>query len=314
MHTLIISDDSHRTVMAEAVAEHLGSIQIISVAEIEREGFQSFTHLQKPDVILSCGAIAAPHAVAFKHLLQGAVPTVSILDPGPDLDFFDLVIAPNHEPLPRYDDIFLTTGYINKVNPDRLNRAKADFLTGKYPFLEGLKLQSPVIALLVGGVHVGDDVKEEDIIAIVETLKAQGGTVLATTSPRTPLKISQALIDYLPQPNFIYDFKRRAINPNPYAIMLSLAEHVVVTGDSARMVSEAVSSGKPTWIYAPEGRFFQYQQLHHSFYAAEKAGPLSAFDPKRTFDLGLNEAARAAEYIRKHLLENLPRPRELQSV
>ena len=308
MHTLIISDDSHRTVMAEAVAEHLGSIQMISVGEIERQGFQSFMSMQKPDVILSCGAIAAPHAVAFKQLQQGAVPTVSILDPGADLDFFDLVIAPNHEPLPRYDDIFLTTGYLNKVNAERLNRAKADFLTGKYPFLEEIKLQSPVIALLVGGVHVGDDIMEADIIAIAETLKKQGGTVLATTSPRTPLKISQALIDYLPQPNFIYDFKRRAINPNPYAIMLALAEHVVVTGDSARMISEAVSSGKPTWVYAPEGRFFQYQQLHQAFYATEKAAPLSAFDLKRTFDLGLNEAARAAEHIRNICSQIYTRP------
>ena len=314
MHSLIISDDSHRTVMAEAVAEHLGSMQILTVSEIEREGFQSFTAIQKPDVILSCGQIAAPHAIAFKQLLRGEVPTVSILDPGEDLESFDLVIAPNHEPLPRYDNIFLTTGYINKVNPERLARAKADFLTGKYPFLEGIKLQSPVIALLVGGVHVGDDIKEEDIIAIAETLKAQGGTILATTSPRTPLKISQALIDYLPQPNFLYDFKRRAISPNPYAIMLALAEHAVVTGDSARMISEAVSSGKPTWVHAPEGRFFQYQQLHHAFYAAEKAAPLRAFDPKRNFDLGLNEAARAAEHIRKLCTEIYTRPLGLQSV
>lgn len=305
MHILIISDDSHRTVMAEAVAEHLGSVQLLSVAEIERQGFQPFTSMQKPDIILSCGQIAAPHAVAFKQLFEGKIPAISILDPGEDLDLFDLIIAPSHEPLPRYDGMFLTTGYPNKVNPERLARAKADYLTGKYPYLEGLKLQSPVIALLVGGVHVGDDITEGDIMAIADVVKAQGGSVLATTSPRTPLKISQALEDYLPEGSFIYDFKRRTINPNPFAAMLTLAEHIIVTGDSARMISEAVSSGKPTWIYAPEGRFFQYQQLHFSFYAAEKAAPLSNFDAAHTFNLGLNEAARVAEHIRKHLLENL---------
>ena len=314
MHSLIISDDSHRTVMAEAVAEYLGSIQMISVADIERQGFQSYTSLQRPDLILSCGAIAAPHTVAFKQLLQGNVPIVSILDPGYDLALFNIVISPNHEPLPRYDNIFLTTGYPNKVNPERLNRAKADFTLGKYPYLDDLKRDAPVVALLVGGVHVGDDVTEDDIVTIVESLKGKAGTILASTSPRTPLKISQTLIDYLPQPNFIYDFKRRAVTPNPYAIMLALADHVVVTGDSARMASEAVSSSKPTWIYAPEGRFFQYQQLHHSFYAAEKAAPLSEFDVSRHFDLGLNEAARAAEYIRKQLTENYTRPTVLQSV
>lgn len=314
MHSLIISDDSHRTVMAEAVAEHLGSIQMLSVADIERQGFQSYTTMQKPDVIISCGAIAAPHAVAFKQLLQGNVPTVSILDPDGDLESFDIIIAPNHEPVPRYDNIFLTTGYPNKVNPERLNRAKADFTLRKYEYLTELKREAPVVALLVGGVHVGDDVTEEDVVAIIESLKGKAGTILASTSPRTPLKISQTLIDYLPQPNFIYDFKRRAVNPNPYAIMLALADHVVVTGDSARMISEAVSSSKPTWIYAPEGRFFQYQQLHHSFYAAEKAAPLNQFDVGRSFDLGLNEAARAAEYIRKLLTEIYTRPTVLQSV
>lgn len=303
MLSLIISDDSHRTSMAEALAEQLGTAQLLSVAEIERVGYQSFAQMQVPDLIISCGTIGAPHAVAFKSLFKGKVPAVSILDPGADEPFFDLIIAPDHEPVPRYENILLTTGYLNKVNVERLARAHADIEAGKYPFLSAIPMEAPVVALLVGGVHVGDDVTEEDIIAIIESLKSQRvGTILATTSPRTPMKVGQALADYLPQPHFIYDFKRRAVSPNPYAAMLALAEHVVVTGDSARMLSEGVSSHRPTWIYAPEGRFFQYRQLHHSLIAADKAGNLNDFDAMRTFDLGLNEAARAAEYIRREVL------------
>ena len=302
MQILIISDDSHRTAMAEAVAEHLqGEVAVIPVAEITRQGFQAYAAMAKPNLILSCGQIAAPHAVAFKQLF-GDVPTVSILDPGEEADFFDLIVTPNHEPIPRYDGVFVTTGYLNKVNPARLARAKADFEGGKYDYLQQLPLQSPVFALLVGGVHVGDDLTEADITAITDFTKAQGGTVLATTSPRTPMQISQALHDYLAAPYFLYDFKRRAVSPNPYTVMLALADHIIVTGDSARMVSEAVSSGKPAWIYAPEDRFFQYQSLHQAFYRAGKAAPLSAFDAGHPFELGLNEAARVAEYIAVHYL------------
>lgn len=300
----VISDDSHRAVQSMAVAEELSpEFRTISVAEIELRGIQQLAGETKPDILISCGVEAAPYAVALKQLFREEPLAVSILDPGADHALFDVIAVPSHEPRPQADGLFLTTGYLNKVKANRLSRAKADYETGKYGYLSDLKLPRPYFALLVGGHHVGDEVTAEDVAAIAQWLNRAGGSVLASTSPRTSLALVQALADNLEAPHFIYDFKSRRVSPNPYAAMLAIADHIIVTGDSARMVSEACSSSKPVWIYAPEGRFFQYQALHQAMIDGKHAARLEDFEQKPTFELGLSEAQRLAAHIQQKILD-----------
>lgn len=300
----VISDDSHRAVQSMAVAEQLNpEFRIVSVAEIELRGIQQLVGQAKPDVLISCGTEAAPYAVALKQLFREVPLAVSVLDPGADHALFDVIAVPSHEPKPHAEGLFLTTGYLNKVTAERLTRARSDYEADKYGYLSDLALPRPYFALLVGGQHVGDEVKVEDVAAIAEWLNKASGSVLATTSPRTSMALVQALNDNLEAPHFIYDFKSRRVSPNPYAAMLAIADHVIVTGDSARMISEACSSGKPVWIYAPEGRFFQYQALHQAMIDGKHAARLTDFDRKPSFELGLSEARRLAAHIQQKILD-----------
>lgn len=298
----VISDDSHRAMQAMAVAERLNPrFNTITVAEIEMQGLQRVAAQTKPDVIISCGTDAAPYNIACKQMFQEQAISVSVLDPGADHALFDVIAHPSHEPKPASDNLFLTTGYINKVNPERLARAKKDAEAGRYGYLTELGLKAPYYTVLIGGSHVGDDVTKDDVLAIAtwlnERVKEGGGSVMATTSPRTSFALAQTLAEHLEAPHFIYDFKTRIVSPNPYAAMLTLADHIIVTGDSARMMSEACSSGKKVWLYAPAGRFFQYQALHEALIAERHAAPFEDFGNKPTFELGLNEAERLANHI-----------------
>src|SRR3546814_9775357 len=62
---------------------------------------------------------------------------------------------------------------------------------------------------------------------------------------------------------------------NPYFGILALADHVVVTGDSVNMVSEAASTGKPVHVVHLQGRSAKFTRFHQALVAAGIARPFT---------------------------------------
>src|SRR5690606_31273681 len=81
-------------------------------------------------------------------------------------------------------------GSLHPVDDDWLARARADF-----PALGALP--SPRIAVLVGGPSTHADLEAADLDALMATAEsiaaAEGGSLLATTSRRTPAPVRAAL-------------------------------------------------------------------------------------------------------------------------
>ena len=75
-----------------------------------------------------------------------------------------------------------------------------------------------------------------------------GGSLLVTTSARTPPHAVEALERSLTAPAYIYRWKRHA-KENPYFAFLGLADSIVVTGDSMSMLTEACATRKPVYIF-----------------------------------------------------------------
>ena len=71
-------------------------------------------------------------------------------------------------------------------------------------------------------------------------------TASRRTSPDNMRRIRQPLNGL---PIDIWD----GVGDNPYFGMLGLADHVVVTGDSVNMVSEACVTGKPVHVFQLDG-------------------------------------------------------------
>jgi mitochondrial fission protein ELM1 len=84
----------------------------------------------------------------------------------------------------------------------------------------------------------------------IRTIVAQGFSVMATPSRRTPPELLEAVrVGLGGARGFVWD----GLGENPYLALLALADAVLVTGDSANMVSEATATGSPVHIFEPSG-------------------------------------------------------------
>ena len=91
-----------------------------------------------------------------------------------------------------------------------------------------------------------------------------GGSLAITASPRTgPLltDILNCLSETNIKPAFVYDWQSdNAHKNNPYLGILDSADHLIVTGESTSMCSEACATDNIVHIFAPEGFLVQKHQ------------------------------------------------------
>jgi hypothetical protein len=114
-------------------------------------------------------------------------------------------------------------------------------------------LPRPWLAVLVGGAarpYVLDARAARDLgVRVSAAARAMGGSLLVTTSRRTLPAAIDALAASLPAPAVIHRWSPGA-PANPYLAFLGVADRIVVTADSASMLADAVSTGKPVEIFA----------------------------------------------------------------
>jgi hypothetical protein len=116
-------------------------------------------------------------------------------------------------------------------------------------------LPRPWIALLLGGPSPQLAFTEANLEALASGTNAlsAAGTRFLTASRRTPAEALARVARCLRDPKWI-DEPTRRVHGNPYPALLSLADELVVTGDSASMLAEACASGKPVHIYGSAER------------------------------------------------------------
>lgn len=112
-------------------------------------------------------------------------------------------------------------------------------------------LPRPWTALIVGGATRQLRFERGAVARIAREVcaraNARGGSVLVSTSPRTPTAAIPALRAAIDAPGELYAYTRDDPH-NPLAAYLRLADELVVTGDSASMVAECWRSGRPLWV------------------------------------------------------------------
>lgn len=85
---------------------------------------------------------------------------------------------------------------------------------------------------------------------VVRKMKRSGGSLVVLTSPRTPPKIIEEV-------GILLHGDRERIRfypwgkgrPNPYSALLTLADEIITTNDSASMPADAIYAEKPLWLY-----------------------------------------------------------------
>ena len=199
-----------------------------------------------PDIVIACGRVTVPYIRALKKAGGKSLFAVFLQDPRASRSAMDLIWAPAHDRL-RGPNVLTTLTSPHPFSPARLAAARA--LSD--PRLAGLP--SPRVGLALGGPSGAQHFTAADILDIREAVKAivrQGYAVMATPSRRTPPELIAAVREGLGSaPGFVWDGQ----GENPYAAILALADALLVTGDSANMVGEAVATGAPVHIFEPSG-------------------------------------------------------------
>lgn len=200
-----------------------------------------------PDLAIASGRRAVPYLRAVRRLSGGRTFTVFLKDPRTGSGAADLVWVPAHDRL-RGPNVLATATSPHRVSPAVLARLRDS------PPPEIMALPSPRVAVLLGGPAGGARYGSNTLAAFAATLGrlAASGPAgfLVTASRRTPPALLAGVERAIEgRPAAIW----RGDGENPYLIYLALADALVVTGDSANMVSEAAATGRPVHVFRPDG-------------------------------------------------------------
>ncbi len=206
-----------------------------------------------PDLVITAGRRNEPVARWIQRQADKTVRIVHLGRPWATPERFDLIVTTPQYQLPRAANILHNT--LPRISQARLAEAAAHWATD----LEALP--EPRIALLVGGnsgPYTLDPAKATLLAEQAEAMAREaGGSLLITTSARTPLAAVEMLAQKIRVPCHFHRWRAGAAD-NPYFAYLALAEAFIVTGDSVSMLTEACATGKPVHIFdladGPEAR------------------------------------------------------------
>ncbi len=244
-----------------------------------------------PDLLITSGRKSIAAARYIKKMSQQKTILVHIQDPRVSAHGFDLVAVPEHDPL-RGDNVIVTKGSPNKITINSINDAKADF-----PELGSLT--SPRVAVLIGGTsrayQMTRSITEKlanDLSHLNEDLNA---SLMITCSRRTGAE-NQAILEARLKNNANYFWDGQG--NNPYLAMLGYADYILVTADSASMISESCTTGKPVYMIDLEGGSKRISAFHNNIM---HHGALKPFNGTlETFSYEpLNDAQMVAKEIKK---------------
>ena len=187
------------------------------------------------DVVVSAGSAVKGFNLFLKRYNQARA--ICIMDPGWGLRrWFDLILAPEHDGLQGRNAVSVP-GAVAYFDGDSA-RARA----------EELEIPPARLGVLIGGPVRGFEMAQPVMGELLSTLEKVAGEVLITTSRRTPKWIE----DWLRRREFKYKVIANDFNPQGAVdAILSRAERLLVTPDSASMIGEALATGKVVGIWAP---------------------------------------------------------------
>ncbi len=240
-----------------------------------------------PDILIASGRKSIAASKYIKKASKNHSFTVQIQDPRINPKYFDLIAVPEHDPL-RGENVIVTKASPNRITKTLLQKAKIDFPEFK-------KLKSPKVAVLIGGSSKAYDLTENITKKLVYELKNIDASLMITCSRRTGELNRKTLQESLDcGSNYFWNGK----GANPYIALLAWADYILVTADSASMISESCTTGKPVYMIDLKGGSKRMAKFHNNLI---KYGILKKFTGRfYNYDYEpLNDAQIVAQEIKK---------------
>jgi mitochondrial fission protein ELM1 len=198
-----------------------------------------------PDVVLTAGRRNELVARWIQRASGGHARLVHIGRPWSNPACFDLVVSNRQYLLAAADNVIINDLPLT----DPIDASLAEQRT--HWESKWKNLPRPLTVLLVGGDSgplVFSPEKARDLARHINARIARtGGSVLVSTSGRTPRRSADELLATLHAPAFVYRWPSR--DENPYRGLLACGDEFVVTADSMSMLAEACATGRPVYLF-----------------------------------------------------------------
>jgi|GEM_PF-521462 len=209
-------------------------------------GLKSSEHLNPPwpDIVISSGRRSAPVARWIKSQ-SPSTRLIHIGRPWCGLRHFDLIVTTPQYQLPLRENVYINSLTLNQLNSDVSQKHNSEDAVTQSG------LSAPYLTVVLGGnsrpYKMTPAYLSEMAQMINSYARQQGFSVLITTSPRTPDFAVECFASQLDVPYQSYTWAANL--KNPYQDFVRLAQAIVVTGDSASMVSELCKTRKPVFVH-----------------------------------------------------------------
>ena len=253
-----------------------------------------------PPLVIAAGRRTLP-ALRYIKQQSPSTRTIYLMKAEVNKDI-DLMVVPEHDHVSPAANIITSLAPLHAVTPATLDAARKAWEP------QFAHLPRPWIALSLGGSTKRGSYKAAEWREVIQRALqlAGGGSLLITTSRRTPQEAVDMCGPLLQAPHMLHRWDTG--KDNPYLGMLACADGVVVTGDSLSMCAEACVTGTPVFIYASKNVAPpKHLSLHQTLYDRGLAHPLNNASRLDWRPAGaLNDVGHVAAEIRKRFPEVFP--------
>ena len=194
---------------------------------------------QRIDLIISCGRIAAPYNLIFKKINNCT--NLHILNPYFKKNEFSKIIIPQYDS-PKFfnkHNLILTRGTL--VDRKKINLKRKQLLNISKLFNENFK----IVLFLIGGSGKSSKIVFADLKETIQKINQEKKIeIVYCFSRRTPQSLKNNILKSKKKRSLVFPDNFY----NPYWELINIADYFFVTADSISMTSDALSTGKPTYI------------------------------------------------------------------
>lgn len=210
-----------------------------------------------PDFAIAAGRLTTPYIRRLKQSAGRHTYTVILLDPKVGTGAADLFWVPEHDRL-RGPNVITTLTAPHSYTPRRLAELRrampADIAA----------LPAPRVAVALGGPDGNYRYTPEAVARLVsalQSLQPMGAGLMITPSRRTPAEVADLVRSATEgTPRLFWSGE----GDNPYPHFLAHADAFIAPADSVNMVGEACATGKPVYVFEPEGGSPKRSRFHEA--------------------------------------------------
>ena len=252
-------------------------------------------HPPWPDFAVAIGRLTTPYIRKLKSLAGLSTYTIVLLDPKTGAGTADLFWVPEHDAR-RGPNVLTTLTAPHSFSPQRLAALRAHVPP------DIAALPQPRVAVLLGGPN-GDyrytAASLARLASALYSLTGLGAGLMITPSRRTPAGVTAYVREATSgAPRIFWEGE----GENPYPQFLAHADIFIAPADSVNMTGEPCATGRPVYVFEPEGGSAKFARFHEALrrYGATRPLP-ERLDRLETWTYApLNSAETiAAEIVRR---------------